>query len=186
MNYYRVHTMTRSDGNCIEMLTWEQFDQAVWNVAWNRAFATTECEDGTPEAEWLNRVEERADEILDRLFRETESFCGLVEEDGCYLHQTEDGIREEYFGEPEGKIVTFRVEFFYTDARHDNRETVDEWKVEEWRYPDLTAAEYMETSDWEMSSSESGIIVTLFKDDVAVSSVWWFKRDGKEWFNEIF
>ena len=61
---------------------------------------------------------------------------------------------------------TYRVEFFYIGIKFDNRETVDSWEAEEWRYPDLTVTDYMEASDWELSPREriSGIIVTLFVD----------------------
>ena len=90
-----------------------------------------------------------------------------------------------------GKLVVYRVEFFYTQAGggSGDKEVVDEWEVEDWRYPDLTAADYMETSDWwEMTPNEDGIIVTLFRDGIAVSSVWWYKDklNGREAINRVF
>ena len=83
---------------------------------------------------------------------------------------------------------TYRVEFFYIGIKFDNRETVDSWEAEEWRYPDLTVTDYMEASDWELSPMEriSGIIVTLFVDDVATSSVWWHEGTNGEELDTIF
>lgn len=91
---------------------------------------------------------------------------------------------EEY-----GRIVKYKVEFFRLGSGV--RETAEEWLVEEDRYPDLTAIDYLETSDWELDfrDAESGIIVTLFIDEKPVSSVWWHKwhkTDEAELVDEIF
>ena len=81
----------------------------------------------------------------------------------------------------------YRVEFYYIGIN--DKDVVDTWEAEEWRYPDLTAVDYMESSDWGMTPREriSGIIVTLFVDDKAVSSVLWHEgTDGEEKFDTIF
>lgn len=88
-----------------------------------------------------------------------------------------------------GRIVKYRVEFFHLGSGV--KETADEWLVEEDRYPDLTATDYLETSDWELDlrDAESGIIVTLFIEGKPVSSVlWhkWHKTDDAELVDEIF
>lgn len=88
-----------------------------------------------------------------------------------------------------GRIVKYRVEFFHLGSGI--RETAEEWLVEEDRYPDLTATDYLETSDWELDfrDAESGIIVTLFIEGKPVSSVlWhkWHKTDEVELIDEIF
>ena len=88
-----------------------------------------------------------------------------------------------------GKLVKYRVEFFHIGSGI--RETAEEWLVEEDRYPDLTATDYLETSDWELDfcDAESGIIVTLFIEGKPVSSVlWhkWHKTDEVELIDEIF
>ena len=85
-------------------------------------------------------------------------------------------------------MKTYRVEFFYIGIKGDNKEVVDSWEAEEWRYPNLTVTDYMECSDWELSPMEriSGIIVTLFVDDVATSSAWWHEGMNGEELDTIF
>ena len=88
-----------------------------------------------------------------------------------------------------GRLVKYRVEFFHIGSGV--REVAEEWLVEEDRYPDLTAVDYLETSDWELDfrDAESGIIVTLFIDEKPVSSMlWhkWHKTDEVELIDEIF
>ena len=73
MRYYKVYRKCCIVAKSVHELKWEEYDQAVWDKAWEQAFTTTECEDGTPESEWLNKVERNADEILDGLFRKAES-----------------------------------------------------------------------------------------------------------------
>lgn len=84
-----------------------------------------------------------------------------------------------------GKLVKYRVEFFRLGSG--TRETAEEWLVEEDRYPDLTAVDYMECEEFEFDQSdlESGIIVTLFIEGKPVSSVLW-RGYGTENFSEIF
>lgn len=84
-----------------------------------------------------------------------------------------------------GKLVKYRVEFFHIGSR--TMETAEEWLVEEDRYPDLTAVDYMECEEFEFDQSdlESGIIVTLFIEGKPVSSVLWHGY-GTENFSEIF
>lgn len=85
-------------------------------------------------------------------------------------------------------MEAYRVEFFYMGVAFDNREEVDSWRAERGLFPDLTATDYMENSDWELSPNDAvnGIIVTLFVNDKAVSSVWWHRgKDGDE-FTTIF
>lgn len=99
-----------------------------------------------------------------------------------------EAIVSEYEAEY-GKLVKYRVEFFHIGSGM--REAVDEWLVEEDRYPDLTATDYLETSDWELDfrDAENGIIVTLFIEGKPVSSVlWhkWHKTDEVELIDEIF
>ena len=81
------------------------------------------------------------------------------------------------------KRMVFRVEFF--DIKEIEVKTVDEWTVEDFRYPDLTAADYMECSDYELGEG-SNVVVTLFRNDIAVSSVLWFNEDGEERIEVIF
>lgn len=83
------------------------------------------------------------------------------------------------------KLVEYRVEFFHIGSGI--RECADCWEAEEWRYPDLTVADYMENTDWELPKREaiSGIIVTLFIERKPVSSVWWHKGIAEE-FDTVF
>lgn len=87
-----------------------------------------------------------------------------------------------------GKLVKYRVEFFHIGSG--KRETAEEWLVEEDRYPDLTAVDYMECEGFEFDQSdlEGGIIVTLFIEGKPVSSVlWhkWHKTDEAELIEEL-
>lgn len=85
-----------------------------------------------------------------------------------------------------GKLVKYRVEFFHIGSG--TRETAEEWLVEEDRYPDLTAVDYMDCAEWELATEEaiSGIIVTLFIEGRPVSSVWWHKGDRGEEYDTVF
>ena len=84
-----------------------------------------------------------------------------------------------------GKLVKYRVEFFHIGSGV--REVAEEWLVEEDRYPDLTAVDYMTCDGFEFDQSdlESGIIVTLFIEGKPVSSVLWHGY-GMENISEIF
>lgn len=84
-----------------------------------------------------------------------------------------------------GKLVKYRVEFFHIGSR--TRETAEEWLIEEDKYPDLTAVDYMTCDGFEFDQSdlESGIIVTLFIKGKPVSSVLWHGY-GTENISEIF
>ena len=81
-------------------------------------------------------------------------------------------------GSFEGMLAEYRVEFFHIGTGE--KEVADEWEVEDWRYPDLTVTDYMETSDWNLDRAEeiSGIIVTLFIDGNAVSSAYWHRSNA--------
>lgn len=87
--------------------------------------------------------------------------------------------------EADRKMATYRVEFFFIGTR--DKLVADSWEVEEWRYPDLTAVDYMECADYDfqLSDLESGIIVTLFIEGKPVSSVLWHGY-GAENIDEIF
>lgn len=84
-----------------------------------------------------------------------------------------------------GKLIKYMVEFFHIESGM--REVAEEWLVEEDKYPDLTAVDYMECEEFEFDQSdlESGIIVTLFIKGKPVSSVLWHGY-GTENFSEIF
>lgn len=88
-------------------------------------------------------------------------------------------------GSYEGNLSTYKVEFFHVATG--DKEVADEWEVEDWRYPDLTVIDYMDTSDWELSRAEevSGIIVTMFVDGKAVGSVLW-RRSVLDNFNIVY
>ena len=81
----------------------------------------------------------------------------------------------------------YRVEFYYIGIKGDNRETVDTWEAEDWRYPELTAVDCMVSDgyDFEQSDLDSGIIVTLFIEKKPVSCVVWHGY-GMENIDEIF
>lgn len=104
------------------------------------------------------------------------------------VESASDEALNEFVSEYEaeyGKLIKYRVEFFHIGSGM--RETVEEWLVEEDRYPDLTVTDYMENTDWELPTKEaiSGIIVTLFIGGKPVSSVWWHKGIAEE-FDTVF
>lgn len=88
MRYYKIYR------NCCrvkadEEMPWEEFDQAVWDEAWNRACEQNEQDDDEDEDKYLDRIEVIAGDILDALFREAES------EDGCNVGDYYFFIRPE-------------------------------------------------------------------------------------------
>ena len=85
----------------------------------------------------------------------------------------------------DGKMATYRVEFFFIGTR--DKLVIDSWEAEEWKCPDLTATDYMERANYDFQSFdlESGIIVTLFIEGKPVSSVLWHGY-GTENISEIF
>lgn len=104
------------------------------------------------------------------------------------VESASDEALNEFISEYEaeyGRIVKYRVEFFHIGSGV--REVAEEWLVEEDRYPDLTAVDYMtcEGFEFDQSDLESGIIVTLFIEGKPVSSVLWHGY-GMENISEIF
>lgn len=85
-----------------------------------------------------------------------------------------------------GKLVKYRVEFFHIGSGV--REVAEEWLIEEDKYPDLTAVDYMDCAEFELPTKEaiSGIIVTLFIEEKPVSSVWWHKGIANEEYDTVF
>ena len=79
--------------------------------------------------------------------------------------------------------MTFRVEFYYLESK--TKEVVDEWTTEGFRYPDLTAMDYMDCRDCELNKGEE-VIVTLFRDGEARSSILWYENDGEQNYSVIF
>ena len=106
-----------------------------------------------------------------------------VDEIKAMVESASDEALNEFVSEYEaeyGRIIKYRVEFFHIGSGV--REVVEEWLVEEGKYPDLTAVDYMDCAEFELSTKEaiSGIIVTLFIDGKPVSSVWWHKGIAEE------
>ena len=88
-------------------------------------------------------------------------------------------------GSYDGRLVVYRLEFFYIATKE--KVVADEWEVEDWRYPDLTAVDCMVSDgyDFEQSDLDSGIIVTLFIEEKPVSCVVWHGY-GMENIDEVF
>ena len=111
-----------------------------------------------------------------------------VDEIKAMVESASDEALNEFVSEYEaeyGRIIKYRVEFFHIGSGV--REVAEEWLIEEDKYPDLTAVDYMECEEFEFDQSdlESGIIVTLFIEGKPVSSVLWHGY-GTENISEIF
>ena len=112
-----------------------------------------------------------------------------VDEIKAMVESAPDEALNEFVSEYEaedGRIVKYRVEFFHIGSGV--REVAEEWLVEEDRYPDLTAVDYMDCAEFELPTKEaiSGIIVTLFIEEKPVSSVWWHKGIANEEYDTVF
>ena len=85
MKYYKVYRKCCRVAKSVEELSWEEFDQSVWNEAWEDAYVTTEQRDDEEDDEWLDKVESRATSVLDKYFEQAQTESGLCAGD-FYLY----------------------------------------------------------------------------------------------------
>lgn len=147
------------DKNYRSLYTLEDLDRAKTVIACEK-----ENDENTPK-EWAEYA------VREALRGEAESLVEVLSAEARTAKNCRIGW--DRFCEGSGKFVEYRVEFFHIGSGI--KECVDRWEVEEWRYPNLTVTDYMEASDWELSLMDriSGIVVTLFVGDKAVSSACW-------------